>query len=429
MTPIERMTADFQENIRDDPPNLQRLSLPMSAPLQHLNILDFSALLPGPYATMMLADLGANVLRIEAPNRPDLTRLVPPFDADGISAGQALLHRSKRSLGLNLKAPGAVDIVKKLVTEQGYDIVVEQSRPGVMTRLGVGYEALKAVCPGLIYCSLTGYGQDGPYRDRAGHDINYLALSGMMAQYGRSQQSPPPPPLPTQVADIGGGSLHLVIGLLSAVIRRSATGEGAHVDISMHDGALAWNSMALAGALVADANPQPEEMLLNGGTFYDLYETKDGRYLSIGSLEPQFWTRFCQAIGREDLVPRGMNLDLDNQQSFKGDIRAIIQSKSLGEWTAVFDTLDACVEPVLTAQEALSHPHTQARHMVVAVPRPDGTTQPQIGTPVKLSNHTPAYRHIGTHLGAHSRQILTELGYTSDQIDQLEKDDVIKIYD
>ena len=253
----------------------------MNAPLQQLKILDFSTLLPGPYATMMLADMGAEVLRIEAPNRPELTRLLPPFDSDGISAGQGLLGRNKRSLGLNLKAEGAVEIVKKLIVEQGYDIIVEQSRPGVMTRLGVGFKALKAVCPQLIYCSLTGYGQTGPYRDRAGHDLNYLALSGMLAQHGRATGGAPPP-LPTQVADIGGGSLHLVIGLLPAVIRRTATGEGGHVDVSMHDGSLAWNSMELANLLVGDEAPAPEAMGLNGGTFYELYEPKDGRLLTVG---------------------------------------------------------------------------------------------------------------------------------------------------
>ena len=200
---------------------------------------------------MMLADLGAEIIRIEAPNRPDLTRLLPPHSLDGQSAQHALLNRNKRSLGLNLKAPAAVAIVQKLIVEQGYDIIVEQFRPGVMARLGVGYEQLKELCPGLIFCSLTGYGQTGPYKDRAGHDVNYLALSGLLSFYGRSHSSThPPPPLPMQVADIGGGSLHLVIGLLAAVIRRSQTGEGAQVDISMHDGALAWNIFGLTQQLV-----------------------------------------------------------------------------------------------------------------------------------------------------------------------------------
>ena len=402
----------------------------MTAPLQNLKILDFSTLLPGPYATMMLADLGADVIKIEAPDRPELTRLLPPFDEDGISAGHALLNRNKRSLGLNLKVEGAVEIVKKLIAEQGYDILVEQSRPGVMARLGVGYEALKAVYPHLIYCSLTGYGQDGPYRDRAGHDLNYLALSGMLAHYGRNAHygrphQPPPSPLPMQVADIGGGSLHLVIGLLTAVIQRSVTGEGCHVDISMHDGALAWNSLAVATVLVGDEPVERERMPLNGGTFYDLYETKDGRLLSVGSLEPKFWTQFCTAIGREDLMERGLNWEIDNQQAIKPEIRDAIRQKTLDEWTEIFANFDACAEPVLTTREALDHPHTQARKMVVAVPRPDGSTQLQIGTPIKLSSHTPKYWHVGTRLGAHTDQILTQLDYSGEEITKLVNEGLI----
>ncbi len=403
----------------------------MTAPLANLKILDFSTLLPGPYATMMLADLGADIIRIQAPNRPDLTEMMPPFDEEGISSGHALLSRSKRNLGLNLKAPGSTEIVKKLMIEQGYNIIVEQFRPGVMDRLGVGYETLKALCPELIFCSLTGYGQDGPYRDRAGHDLNYLALSGLMSYYGRkdsstgSGQALPPPPLPTQVADLGAGSLHLVIGLLSAVIRRSATGEGARVDISMFDGSLAFNSTGAAHAIVGQKNPTPEGMTLNGGTFYDLYETQDGRLLSVGSLEPKFWAGFCQAIGRTDLIKRGMNFDPANQQSFKHEIRQAIQAKTLAEWSQIFAQYDVCVEPVLTTTEALEHPQTVARHMLVNVPRANGSVQQQIGTPIKLSKHTPEYKHIGVKLGTHTEQILSEIGFSESEIETLETQGVV----
>lgn len=400
----------------------------MSPPLSHLKILDFSTLLPGPYATMMLADLGADVLRIEAPNRTDLTRQLPPFDVDGISAGHGLLNRSKRSLGLNLKAEGAADLVKRLIVEQKYDIIVEQSRPGVMTRLGVGFEALRQVCPHLIYCSLTGYGQDGPYRDRAGHDINYLALSGMLSYYGRRQNGRlplPPSPLPTQVADIGAGSLHLVIGLLSALIRRMMTGEGGRVDISMHDGSLAWSSMAAALTFVGGQEPKPEEMTLNGGTFYDLYETMDGGLLSVGSLEPKFWQQFCTAIERPDLFELGLNFDVSHQQRLKGEIRDVIKSKSLAEWQQIFAAYDACVEPVLTMSEALIHPQTQARGMVVDVPRRDGTSQKQVGSPIKISDFQPSYKHVGSALGADTAVVLTDLGYSEAEIAQLFADGVV----
>ena len=400
----------------------------MTAPLNSLKILDFSTLLPGPYATMILADLGADIIRVEAPNRPDLARLLPPIASDGQSAQHALLNRSKRSLGLNLKATHAADIIKKLITEQGYDIVLEQFRPGVMDRLGVGYDALKAVCPSLIFCSLTGYGQTGPYRDRAGHDLNYLALSGLLSYYGRkptATSATPPPPLPMQVADIGGGSLHLVIGLLAAVIRRTMIGKGGQVDIGMHDGAIAWNALGAAKQLVGGENPAPETELLNGGSFYDLYATKDGRYLSVGSLEPKFWQGFCQAIDREDLFEQGLDYNIANQQTFKEEIKEAILAKTLAEWRKIFAGLDVCVEPVLTTEEALTHPQAQARNLLVDVPLPDGNAQTQIGTPIKLSNHDPAYRFSGVALGAHTKQILAELGYTHSEIEALYAQNVV----
>ena len=246
----------------------------------------------------------------------------------------------------------------------------------------------------------------------------------MLAQYGR-KDGDVPPPLPTQVADIGGGSLHLVVGLLAAVIRRTAIGEGAHVDISMHDGSLAWNSVAAAGVIVGDESPEPEGLILNGETFYDLYKTQDGGLVSVGSLEPKFWTQFCTAIGREDLIPLGLNFDVAHQQTFKEEIRVAIRSKTLAEWTEIFADLDACVEPVLSTRGALDHPHTQARQMVVDVPRGDGSTQQQVGTPIKLTNHTPTYRHIGTQLGAHTNQVLTELSFSAAEIAKLKDDGVV----
>lgn len=374
---------------------------------------------------MMLADLGADIVRIEAPNRPDLARLLPPFAEDGQSAQHALLNRSKRSLGLNLKNEASSIIVKKLVAEQGYDIIVEQFRPGVMARLGVGYEQLKAVCPSLIFCSLTGYGQTGPYKDRAGHDLNYLALSGLLSYYGRQASPTPPPPLPMQVADVGAGSLHLVIGLLAAVIRRMQTGVGGQVDISMHDGALAWNALGISQLLISGKNPTPEGELLNGGTFYDIYETGDGRFLAVGSLEPKFWQGFCRAIEREDLIAAGASYDITQQQSLKTEIRQVIQSKPLAAWRELFARLDVCVEPILTTEEALHHPQTEARQMIIELPMSDGRSQKQVGSPIKLSEHEPAYKFTGAPLGWHSREILAEIGYTPEEIEALYEQNVV----
>ncbi|MBK6328663.1 MAG: CoA transferase [Chloroflexi bacterium] len=387
----------------------------MNQPLSSLKILDFSTLLPGPFATMLLADMGADVVRVEAPHRPDMVRLMPPFDGD-ISGWHGVLNRNKRSIALDLKKPEAVEIIKQLVAANGggYDIVLEQFRPGVMARLGLGYDDLKAVNPGLIYCAVTGYGQTGPYKDRAGHDNNYLALSGLMSHSGRRESGPPP--LGAQIADVGGGSLGAVMGILTAVIHRHTTGQGQLVDVSMLDMAVAWQAHVASHYLVGDDPPQREGWMLNGGSFYDYYQTQDGRYLSVGSLEPKFWQGFCQAIGRPDLIGRGLDQSPANQQAVKAEIANEMAKRPLAEWTTLFANLDVCVEPVLTIPEMLQHPQVQARGLVVDVPMPNGRAQKQIGSPLKFSAGEAKYQGVGTAVGAHTEDILHELGYATNQI-------------
>lgn len=388
----------------------------MTGPLASLKILDFSTLLPGPFGSMMLADLGADVLRVEAPHRPDMVRFLPPFDGD-VSAWHSLLNRGKRSIALDLKRPQAAEVVKRLITDGGYDIVLEQFRPGVMERLGVGYEALSAINPALIYCAVTGYGQTGPYKERAGHDINYLALSGIMSHSGRKGQGPPP--LGVQIADVGGGAFGAVVGILAAVVHRQQTGEGQMVDVSMLDMAVYWHAHAVSHYLVGDDAPQPEGWALNGGGYYDYYETKDGRYLSVGALEPKFWRGFCAAIGRPDLTGRGLDQSPDNQQALKAEIRAVIRQKTLAEWTAVFAGLDVCVEPVLTVPEMAAHPQVQARGLLTHIPRPDGGSQRQIAPPLKFSRSQHEVPHTGVSLGAQTMQVLGESGYSAAEIEAL----------
>lgn len=384
-------------------------------PLASLKILDFTTLLPGPFASMMLADLGADVLRVESPHRPDLIRQMGPMDGD-VSAWHALLNRSKRSLALDLKQPAAVQIIQELV--QRYDIVLEQFRPGVMDRLGIGYAALRQVNPRLIYCAITGYGQTGPYKDRAGHDINYLALAGVMSHTGRKTTGPLP--LGVQVADVGGGSFGAITGVLAAVIQRQLSGEGQMIDISMFDAAIAWHAPVVSHYLVGGQVADWESWLLNGGSFYDFYATADGRYLAVGSLEPKFWEGFCQAIGRTDLIERGLKTDdLAGQQAVKAEIKTVIASRTYQEWTAIFAKLDLCVEPVLGIDEMVKHPQTQARQMIVDVPKADSSVQHQVGSPFKFSQSQPIYKHVGAALGQHTQEVLTELGYSDGQVEQL----------
>lgn len=373
----------------------------MSGPLAGLRILDFSTLLPGPFATLALADLGADVIRVEAPTRADPVRRLAP-QRHGVSAVHAWLNRNKRSLTLDLKQPEAVEIVHRLL--RTHDIVVEQFRPGVMARLGLGYDQLRAINPALIYCSITGYGQDGPYRDRAGHDLNYLAIAGAASYNGHEH----PAPLGIQVADIVGGSLHAAVGILAALAHRHRTGEGQHVDISMTDAAFSLNAMAGAAYLAGGHAPRPGSERLNGGSFYDCYATADGRHFSVGSLEPQFLQGFCEAMGH----PEWVALAQVDMPRLKHEIANAFASQPFAHWCARFAEVDCCVEPVLTLEEAACHPQLRARRMVVDVPVAGmAYTLPQIAHPVRYSATPPAYRHAGETLGRQSHAILAELGY------------------
>lgn len=393
----------------------------MSGPLSSLKVLDFSGLLPGPFGTMLLADMGAEVLRVEAPTRPDMVRLMPPMQA-GVSACHAFLNRSKRGIAVDLKKPEGVEVIKKLVAE--YDIVVEQFRPGVMERLGVGYEALKAINPRIIYCAITGYGQTGPYKDRAGHDMNYLSIAGVLGYNGRKETGPAP--ISVQVADVAGGSMHAVAGILAAVIHRMQTGEGQFVDISMTDAAFSLHALTGPIALVGGDEPALESTQLNGGSFYDCYKTADGRYLSVGGLEPQFFMQFCQAIGRPELAGMGMAFgNAETMATLKVAIAEEIAKKNYAEWCDIFLGLDCCVEPVLSFSEACEHPHIKARELLVDVPLPDGGTQRQLASPIKFSRTPASYAHIGTELGSHTAETLNAIGYAQDDIAALRQKGVI----
>ncbi|MBN2232292.1 MAG: CoA transferase [Deltaproteobacteria bacterium] len=390
----------------------------MPGPLNGIRILDFSTLLPGPFATMMLADLGADVLKVEAPHRPDYLREGPPYD-DGVSGGHMALNRGKRSLTLDLKIPEAVTVAKRLV--RSYDIVIEQFRPGVMERLGLGYETLRRENDALIYCSITGYGQNGPYRDRAGHDINFLAISGILSCSGREAHGPVPQGV--QIADLGGGSYHAVVGILAAVIHRHRTGEGQYLDVSMTDGAISWGTFLDVKQLVGGDNPGYESEFLSGGSFYDCYETSDGRYMSVGSIEPPFFAALCRATGTEDLIGK-LGWGMEGQEIMrqaKERFRQAFAAKTQAEWIGIFKDLDACVEPVLTVAEMAQHPHIRARNMVTDVRKPDGTTQQQINSPFRFSRTRAEIRSVGPGLGEHNAEVLREIGLSAAEIEALHR--------
>ena len=341
--------------------------------------------------------------------------MLPPH-VDGVSTSHAYLNRNKDSIGLNLKTPEAQAIVRGLIAE--YDIVIEQFRPGVMDKLGVGYEALKAVNPQLIYVSISGYGQTGPYRDRAGHDINYLALSGLASYTGRRASGPVPPGV--QVADVAGGSLHAVAGLLAAVIHRQQTGEGQHVDISMTDCVFSLNAMAGAACLAAGEEPALESTLLNGGSFYDYYQTRDGRWMAVGSLEPQFMQQLCALLGCPELAAKGLSPLMADRALVKETLTQAFAGEDFAHWQERFSGIDACVEPVLNLSEAVEHPQLRARGLVQPVPLP-GTdrSQQQMACPIMFGSGLAAPRHIGKQVGEDTLQVLRGLGLSEAQIEGL----------
>lgn len=386
----------------------------MANPLSGLKILDFTYLLPGPFGTMMLADLGADIIKIENSESPDIMRLMPPY-VDDISAVYAHVNRGKRSLSINLKKNEAKEIIYKLVRD--YDIVVEQFRPGTMDRLGLGYKQLSEINPSVIYCSLTGYGQSGSYANRAGHDINYMALSGVESISGRRETGPVLTGI--QVADIASGSKNLVIGVLAAYVGRMRTGKGDYIDISITDGVFSMSVFATAGFLAGGNEPVRGDFL-SGGALYDFYITKDGGYLSVGPLEQKFFAGFCECIGCGEIVQTGI-LNWNHKER----VAKIIAEKPLSHWREVFKSCDACVEPVYSIGEAVSNPPLSERDMIVPVKTAKGSEIKQIGNPIKFKSGHYYARNGGTALGQHNDEILTGIGFTAMEISRFKESGVI----
>lgn len=391
----------------------------MTLPLDSIRVLDLTRLLPGPFCTWLLADFGADVIKVEDPSLGDYARWSEPKQGD-MGAMFHALNRNKKSLSLNLKTEKGREIFRQLVKEA--DVLVESFRPGVMDRLGVGYESLNEINPRLIYCAITGYGQDGPYAHLPGHDINYLSYAGMLDLQG-VRGGPPFVPA-VQVADIGGGALMAGMGILMALLARDRTGKGQFVDISMMDGVISWMPV-LSDFLATGRLPRRGEMVLSGGkACYGVYETADGRYLSVGALEPKFWEVFCQEIGKPEFISR-LNAPLDEQDRMKESIAAVMKTKTLAEWMDIFRDKDTCVAPVLNLEEAVQNPQVKHRQMVMEVQHPSLGMIRQVGFPIKLSETPAQYRHLAPKLGEHNEEILTQLGYSAADIEQLRKERVI----
>jgi len=390
--------------------------------LKGIRILDLSRLLPGPFCSMILADLGAEVVKVESCIAGDPARGFPPH-VGRESCYFMSVNRGKKSIAVNLRSESGREIVRELA--QSADVFLETFRPGRAQFLGMSYDEIKQVKPDIVYCSLSGYGQDGPLRDRSGHDINYLALGGMLDLF---RPSGGPPVMPgVQMADIGGGALYAVIGILAALVERSRSSTGTYVDASIFHGVVASLAFSAATRMSAEVESERGHPYL-GGSFpcYNVYQTKDGRYMALGALESHFWVGFCEAIGREDLISRQFP-DGTERASVIAEIQRVFFTRSRAEWIEFFSDRDVCCEPVNTIEEALEHPQVEHRGTVFEVDHPTAGRLKQIGLPLRISRDPSRKVLPPPLLGQHTIEILRSLGYDDVKIEQLVASGVVSV--
>ncbi|MGH2983179.1 MAG: CaiB/BaiF CoA transferase family protein [Solirubrobacterales bacterium] len=391
--------------------------------LSDVRVLDLTRLLPGGFCTMLLADLGAEVLKVEDTGMGDYVRWAPPYyEGAEDSAKSALylsLNRGKRSIRIELKSEGGREVLLRLARD--YDVLVESFRPGVLDRLGVGYERLREENPGLVYCAISGYGQDGPNRDRSGHDMNYLGLNGLLGLTGEADG--PPVQSAGQIADLGGGGLIAAFTILAALRERQRSGEGQFLDVSMTDGSLSWLAMVAGEYFASGVAPARGHMNLSGGLVcYRPYACKDG-HVTLGALEPKFWQEFCRGVGRENLIQH--QFEPPGSETHK-EVEKIFAERTREEWRQFASEHDCCLEPVLGVDEALDSDLVRAREMVVEVDQP-GAEEPvrMLGFPVKLSRTPGGPQGPGPALGEHTDEVLEGAGYSAEEVAKLKEEGAV----
>jgi alpha-methylacyl-CoA racemase len=371
--------------------------------LSGLRILDLTRLLPGPFCTQLLADLGADVIKIEEPSIGDPARQAPPV-RDGVGALFVLVNRNKRSVTLNLKAPEGRDLLLRLV--DGADVLVDSFRPGVLDRLGLGYEVLARRNARLVHATLSGFGQTGPYRDRPAHDLNYVALAGLLGFNVDRHGAPVVPSM--QVADLGG-ALTGAVAILAAIVARQSTGRGQFVDVSLFGSAVAWLPALAASLFGTGQAPAPGEPPLVGGLAqYGIYSTRDGRWVTLGALEPKFLLAFLERVGRPELA------SLQNRSQLRAELATIFAARTVEEWVADLTDVDTCFAPVNSLDEALRDPQAAALGLF---PSLDGL--PHIGVPISMSETPARLERRAPRLGEHTAEVLAEVGVRAAELAQL----------
>jgi len=389
-------------------------------PLDGVRVLDLTRLFPGQYCTMLLGDLGAEVLKVEEPLRGDYLRWWPPFQGQE-SVLFLALNRNKRSIRLNLKSERGREILRELARR--YDVLVEGNQPGIMDRLGLGYDALSQVNPRLIYCSITGYGQDGPYRDHAGHDINYCGIGGILAITGTPDGELAIPGV--QIADMAGGGMGAALSILASLIARQQTGRGQYADVSMLDGVVSLVGHLIVLDLATGEPLQPGRFLLNGGApCYAIYETSDGKHLTLGALEEKFWLNLCKALGRPDLVDCQFTSGERGERT-RAELAGIFRTRTRQEWVELLQGEHMCLGAVLSLEEVASDPQVLARNMVWEIEHPTAGTHKVIGSPTRLSDTPASMRSPAPKFGEHTRQVMAELGYSAREVERLEVEGVV----
>ena len=387
--------------------------------LQGIKILDLTRLLPGSFTSLMLADYGAEVIMVEDP-AGEPGRHTGPF-INGLSGRHLLLNRNKKSITLNIRDPRGRELFIKLAKKA--DVIIENFRPGYMERLGLGHDRLLEINPKLIFCSLSGYGQTGPNRNEPGHDINYISKTGILGLTSAPGEAIPLPGV--QIADLGGGSMMAVMGILLAVIARAATGNGQYIDAAMADGITSWLPLVACDYL-AGGTPPPaagEHQYAGSLACYHTYKTKDGRYLALGALEPKFWVNFCKWMGFEDFIP--IQRDPAAQARMKNRIQETFRTRTLSEWMSEDAVKEMCLTPVKTIDEALNDPQMLAREMVFQADHPVAGSTKQLGFPVKLSQTPAAYRQGAPLLGEHNPDVFGAIGLNPSEIEALRKEGVM----